>query len=79
MSDVAFYPHYDQHLASAYHFSFTHCAPLAGFIVLAAYLFMFSSSLPGLTPIVRATTVFQSRTAAVEAKLITFYAINGFQ
>lgn len=36
MSDAAFYHHYDQQSASAY-FGFTNPAPVAGFIVLAAY------------------------------------------
>lgn len=38
MSDAAFHHHYDQQSASG----FTHSAPVVGFIVLAAYLFMYS-------------------------------------
>lgn len=41
MSDAAFHHHYDQQSASVC-FGFTHPAPAAGFIVLAAYLFMYS-------------------------------------
>lgn len=67
MSDAAFHHHYDQQSASAW-FGFTHSAPMAGFIVLAAYLFMYSY----YAHLLQYRRPFRSRTTATMAKLITF-------
>ena len=75
MSDAAFHHHYDQQSAPAY-FGFTHSALVAGFIALAAYLFMYSYYAHPL----QYRRPFRSQTAATEDELIDFfYAINAYQ
>lgn len=67
MSDAAFHHHYDQLSASAC-FGFTHSVPIAGFIVLTVYLFMYSY----YAHLLQYRQPFRSRTTTTKAKLITF-------
>lgn len=55
---------------------FTHSAPMAGFIVLAAHLFMYSY----YAHLLQYSPPFRSRSTPSRAKVITFfYAINAYQ